>query len=114
MTIPQSTSQVAENATEVTVTRPVIKLNLKVATQRQQDYIEILCIDIDCYDHSKRNAILSHILNRPIKYLDEIGIDEVQKVIERLKSYKRFKKQLEDDLRASMKQNWGEILDDVD
>ena len=67
---------------------PSIKMPHTTGTPKQLLYIEQLLIDCYCSERTKRNAQLSFILDRPIKYLDEIRPHEISHVIEYLKDLK--------------------------
>jgi hypothetical protein len=54
-------------------------------TQAQLHYIECLAIDL-CFDRHTRNAHISSIIDREIKYLDELTKSEASKVIEQFKA----------------------------
>lgn len=49
------------------------------------EYIEVLCIDLGYSTRAKRNSAISLIVNRQIKYLDELTPGERNKVIDELK-----------------------------
>lgn len=63
----------------------------KTATQKQIDFIESLCVDLD-FDRAKRNAHINSILNRDdVKYLDDLAIYEASAIIDRFLSWKTEK-----------------------
>ena len=68
---------------------PLVKVSITTATPKQLAYIEQLLIDCYCSERVKRNAQLSFILDRPIKYLDEIRPFEAGIVIDYLKDLKQ-------------------------
>ena len=67
---------------------PTIKIPSTIGTPKQLLYIEQLLIDCYCSERAKRNAQLSFILDRPIKFLDEIRPHEISTCIEYLKELK--------------------------
>ena len=66
----------------------ILKVLLNKPTGKQLIFIEQLLIDCYLTERVKRNGQLSHILNRPIKYLDDIQGAEASKVIDYLKELK--------------------------
>lgn len=58
----------------------------------QEDYIEILSIDLG-YDRNRRNAAITLIVGRPIRYLDELHPVEKSKVIDAFKAKKSPEKE---------------------
>lgn len=58
------------------------------ATPSMINYIDCLFIDIGCGDRASRNAILSSLCHREIKYLDEMTYQEASLVIRYLKDRK--------------------------
>lgn len=68
-----------------------INLKPKIASIKQQEYIEQLCIDIGFSDRKRRFALLTDILGRKVNYLDEIYANEIDTIISKLKEYKYIK-----------------------
>jgi hypothetical protein len=58
-----------------------------VATKKQIHFIECLAIDLEL-DRQRRNAHVSEVVGREIKFLDELTISEACIVIDQLKFYK--------------------------
>lgn len=57
------------------------KIVIKKATPAQTDHIDRLSNDL-CYNRAARNLNVSEIAKRPIKYLDELTLDEASNVIQ--------------------------------
>ncbi len=57
------------------------------ATDAQIHYIEVLAIDLQM-DRLNRNWAIEAIVNRPIKFLDELTVGEASKVIDDFKERK--------------------------
>jgi hypothetical protein len=55
------------------------------ATQKQIDYIDILCNEVGLDTRVKKLDFVSNLLGWWVPYLDEIAIPEASKVIEKLK-----------------------------
>ena len=58
------------------------------ATQKQIDYIDILCNDVGLDTRVKKMDFISNLLGWKVPYLDEIAVLEASKVIEALKGIK--------------------------
>jgi len=61
------------------------------ASQKQIDYIEILCNDVGFDTRIKRLDFISNLLGYQVKYLDDLALPEASQVIEKLKDIKSFK-----------------------
>lgn len=61
--------------------------NDEAITRAQQEYIEILCVDLQL-SRSVRNAMISDKLNRKIDYLDAMLKWEGSQIIQYLKELK--------------------------
>lgn len=57
------------------------------STKSQHNYIEMLSADLE-FDIHRRNAHISNIIEREIKYLDELNISEASRVITQFKEWK--------------------------
>lgn len=67
------------------------------ATQKQMDYIEILCNDVGLDTRVKKMDFISNLLGWRVPHLDEIAITEASQVIERLKVMKDINQDRESD-----------------
>lgn len=61
------------------------------ASQKQIDYIEILCNDVGFDTQIKRNDFISNLLGYKVTFLDELAIPEASQVIEKLLNIKTYK-----------------------
>ena len=68
------------------------------ASQKQIDYIEILCNDVGFDTRVKRNDFISNLLGYKVKFLDDLAGLEASQVIQALKEIKDNR---EDDLDPS-------------
>jgi hypothetical protein len=68
------------------------------ATQKQQDYIEILCNDVGLDTRAKRNDFISIRIGRKIQFLDEIWKHECSALINELKQMKESQKTTFEDI----------------
>jgi hypothetical protein len=64
-----------------------VVVKFEKATEAQQGYIQILSNDL-CFDRRQRNAHLSEITGREIKFLDDLTKVEASQVINQLKEWK--------------------------
>ena len=73
----------------------ILRLHQRIyATKKQQNYIEILSNDLQ-FTREQRNSHLSVALDREIKSLDELTLNEASKMIEYFKTMKDYQKSLE-------------------
>ena len=54
------------------------------ATEKQTKFLEILLNDIGCHNRITRNTFLSDELGRPIRYMDDVTLDEATRLIDSL------------------------------
>lgn len=67
-----------------------MKFVIESSTEKQREYIEQLLIDVGISTKRQRDVFLSDILNRPIKYLDELSKIDAMKIIDILKDRKNY------------------------
>jgi hypothetical protein len=59
-----------------------------MASRKQIEYINDLLIDVGYADRTKRNAYLSAEMEREIKYVDDLTVEEASRIIQQLKDMK--------------------------
>lgn len=57
-----------------------MQIKIPQATAKQCNFIEQLSVDLG-FDRTRRNAHISSIVGRPIKYIDELTLGDASNVI---------------------------------